>query len=381
MKRFGIIFPILLILLTGCADSAQPYNIHLNCTADPAYSMEIVWQADTDYTKQSLYISPADDLDNEREILALGTKEDGVSFFNAKIDGLQPDTQYNYRIGEFQGGFKTAAEQGGFTFLFLGDPQPDTSLDLSIEEQYTVWGNLLEQSAQIADFVLLSGDLVNDSSELNEWNLFFEAGKNVFSVKPFAAAMGNHDKSGYYRLMMSYPSYPNAPERMEDEYYSFDYQNTHFCIINSNNIIDESAIKWLAADLDNDADFNIVMMHHSPYSASNSVRDEERAKNLRDRFENIFLQNEVDIVLVGHEHLYMRSKPMANEKNNEENGIIYLMGVSGAKSYSSGENDYSDCLILGEQVYSHFTVDESNIFVQTFSISGEVLDSFSITAE
>lgn len=381
MKKLCFIISILLLLLTGCAEtSAQPYNIHLNCTADMARSISIVWQADT-AAKQSILISTSDNSSEERIITAEKKTEDEFSVFSANISDLEPDTEYVYRIGTCEGSFRTAAEEGGFSFLFLGDPQPDTSLEASVEEQYRAWGQALEQSVGDTDFILLSGDLVNDAYEMNEWNLFFDAGKNIFNHKPFASAMGNHDKSSYYKLLMTYPSFPNAPKNMEDEYYSFDYQNVHFAVVNSNNIIDDEAYAWLEDDLSaSAADFTIVMMHHSPYSATSFLRDESRAVKLRERFETMFLENSVDIVLVGHEHRYMRTKPLANEKI-DENGIVYLMGVSGAKSYDGGANEYSDCFIINEQVYTVFNINSKELSMKTYTNAGEEMDSFTLFAD
>lgn len=268
---------------------------------------------------------------------------------------------------------KEAAQPGSFSFIYMGDSQSDPETG-----DYEAWGQLLQQAADDEtrpSFVMIGGDLVNDGNDQEEWDAFFNAGKPVFDKISLYPAMGNHDNSELYKTIFDLPQ--NGPEGKEEAFYSFDYGNAHFTVLDSNDMgsADPEDIEWLERDLsDTEKKYKIVMFHHPAYPAVDIPKDMSRAETIREHFVPVMEDAGVDLVLCGHQHVYMRTFPLKNGKRNGE-GIVYLMGTSGGKQYNPGSYEYSACSIGNQPVYSIITVNDSGIYIKTKDAEGYVLDS------
>ena len=118
----------------------------------------------------------------------------------------------------------------GFSFIFMGDSQADPETG-----DYTAWGRLLEQAVLDETqpvFVMISGDLVNDGDDQEEWDAFFAAGGEILERLKLYPAMGNHDNTELFKTTFDLPE--NGPEGKEKAFYSFDYGDAHFTVMDSN---------------------------------------------------------------------------------------------------------------------------------------------------
>lgn len=261
----------------------------------------------------------------------------------------------------------------GFSFIFMGDSQADPETG-----DYTAWGRLLEQAVLDETqpvFVMISGDLVNDGDDQEEWDAFFAAGGEILERLKLYPAMGNHDNTELFKTTFDLPE--NGPEGKEKAFYSFDYGDAHFTVMDSNimGAANQEDMQWLKKDLsETDKKYKIVMFHHPAYVAVDIPKDGMRAETIKEAFIPVMEEAGVDLVLSGHQHVYMRTHPLKNGKL-DENGIVYLIGTSGGKQYVPGIYDYIACSIGNQPVYSIITVNEQGIFVETKNSSGETLDS------
>ncbi len=80
-----------------------------------------------------------------------------------------------------------------------------------------------------------------------------------------------------------------------------------------------------------DKTYKIVMFHHPAYPAIEIPKDSQRAEVIRKNFVPVMERGGVDLVLGGHQHVYMRTHPLRDGQRSE-NGIVYLMGYSGGNS-------------------------------------------------
>ena len=131
----------------------------------------------------------------------------------------------------------------GFSFIFMGDSQADPETG-----DYTAWGKLLKQAAQDESkpaFIMISGDLVNDGNDQEEWDAFFAAGGEVLERLKLYPAMGNHDNTELFKANFDLPN--NGPEGKEGAFYSFDYGDAHFTVMDSNvmGAANPEDIEWL----------------------------------------------------------------------------------------------------------------------------------------
>ncbi len=97
-----------------------------------------------------------------------------------------------------------------------------------------------------------------------------------------------------------------------DPYYSFDYGNMHFIVLDSyetDRSPDGAMMTWLEADLQaNDKEWVIAFWHHPPYSRGSRDSDvQERSIEMRQNAVPLLERYGVDLVLAGHSHSYERS--------------------------------------------------------------------------
>ena len=129
-------------------------------------------------------------------------------------------------------------------------------------------------------------------------------------VKSAGSAMkvvvGNHDTEG--SVLPSLMSKFN----LDKQYYSFDYQNTHFLGLSSelDSGEDKGQFEFAKTDLakatsNPKTDWIIVYFHRPFYSGSGSDNT-----GMRDMYHPLFQKYNVDLVLSGHAHNYERSYPM-----------------------------------------------------------------------
>lgn len=317
---------------------------------------------------------------------------DGFRHCEAELDGLQPGATYVYRVGGDDGwsepaAFATAADTDDFSFMYMGD----------IQRGYGAWGQLLQQAYAgypEAMFTIQSGDLI-DSAESDvqwlEWQELFTAADGVFDRKPFMPALGNHEYANPALYFKTFALPQNGPDGLKESFYSFDYGNAHFVVLDSNRMGSDGAdyeagISWLASDLQSsNKKWKFVVLHHPPYIVNaGGSNDATIAGVLRQYWVPVMEQNGVDMVLMGHEQMYMRTYPLYEEQIREKptEGITYLMGNAGEKYYTNPEqHDYVAKVIPGVPScfnYTIFHLDGDVLTMTTRNAGGAVLDEYKI---
>ena len=116
---------------------------------------------------------------------------------------------------------------------------------------------------------------------------------------------------------------PNVPQQDTESgvYYSFDYNNVHVSVLNTEALNDDNAltdeqIAWLKKDVKKsvDADWHFVMFHKALYSHGSHYKDKDVIA-MREQLGTLMPQLGIDVVLTGHDHVYLRTASLAgNEK-------------------------------------------------------------------
>lgn len=262
---------------------------------------------------------------------------------------------------------------GGFSFIYMSDSQADPETG-----DYTAWGEMFETAARNESqpaFIMIGGDLVNDGSDQQEWDAFFAAGGDTLKKMKLYPAIGNHDRNSLFKTILELPE--NGPEGKKENFYSFDHGDAHFTVLDSNlmGTADPEDLDWLKNDLGTThKPYKIVMFHFPAYPAIDIPKDMARAEIIRQHYVPVLEQAGVDLVLSGHQHVYMRTFPLLKGERNED-GIIYLMGNAGGKKYTSGSFDYMAKSIDGKPVYSIISVNKNGITIDTYDSTGKILDS------
>ncbi len=337
------------------------------------------------------------------------------------LSDLEPDTKYSYRIGDAEKGWwsdagviDTADNSDSFSFFHMTDPQSTT------EKQYNeVFAPAVEFAFQNhdADFILNTGDLVDDGRSFMQWKRMFNSVSDTLMDTVMMASTGNHEEKGDYALE-NYFINPNVPEQdtLTGVYYSFDYNNAHFAILNSNNLGEDEGlsaeqIEWLKADMNgSDADWKFVALHKAPYS-NGSHFDDDDVIAIRAQLQGLMPELGIDVVFQGHDHVYMRTDVLNNNvivdtetkeitykgldytAKVQPDGTIYsINGTIGVKHYEpKAESETSKLMPNGETVaylevpsYSYIQVDGDTLYFDSYAIDGdkeERIDQFAIVKD
>lgn len=253
-----------------------------------------------------------------------------------EITGLDPNVAYSYQAGDASRGWWSPqgvmkvplAGNQDTTFLSFTDQQSGTP------NQYErAWGTLSKKAIEMypdALFALSAGDQVDYRKNLHQWTWFFDSAQSALRQLPLMPAAGNHE-DGDAAMQQYFPFGSLAGNDESGIYYSFDVQNLHIAVLNTNNLEDDALAaaqtEWLKKDLAaSEADWNIVMMHKSLYSNGSHISDSDVAA-MRAQLPQIFEEYGVDVVISGHDHTYLRT---------EAKGTQYVMaGTSGVKLYNT----------------------------------------------
>lgn len=322
--------PILLLLCFCSATQAQtpaltrgPYLQVVTPTG-----ITVRWRTDTPSASRVWFGTAANALNQSV------TEPASVTEHSVSLTGLSPATRYYYAIGQgetrlagdAEHSFKTALPAGDtrpFRIWSLGDFGNGTPNQFSVYEQYKK-----ATASRPADlWVWLGDNAYCCGTEVEYQKYVFDVyGPHLRSL-PSYAVPGNHDYADQnqkfdspYFSMLSFPERGQAGGVPSGSklYYSYDYGNVHFVMLDSFGLEDgkwilydptSPQVRWLERDLTaNRQPWTVVVFHHPPYTKSARDSDAEEALRLiRGNLTPILERYNVDLVMSGHSHTYERS--------------------------------------------------------------------------
>lgn len=332
-----------------------------------------------------------------------------------ELQNLTPGTKYCYRVGDAEKGWwsetgviETASgKDDAFTFFYVTDPQSQR------EDQYATFGSVIETAATCPDgrFIVSAGDQVDMGVHMKHWHYLLNSTDELLSL-PFMPTTGNHEDEGY--AITNNFTLPNVPEQDLEigVFYSYDYNDAHFTVINANDDEDDklsdAQIEWLKDDISSsDAQWKIVVIHKAIYS-NGSHYDDGEVEGMRSQLSALLPSLGVDLVLQGHDHVYLRTDVINSnavvptrtetvtydgldyEMKINPNGTVYsICGTSGVKIYKTKDVEATDELfpraeaIIDSEypMFSSITVDGDRLYYNAYQvIDGEAVrvDSFAI---
>ena len=342
---------------------------------------------------------------------------DGYYANKATMSDLEENTAYVYRVGN-NGHWSetyttTTKSKGEFSFLFAGDPQLGSSGDLASDKDgWKKTLDLVNTNPLFKDvhFIQNAGDHVEAGKNESQYDAYLSnyQGSVVYST-PFANAVGNHDYAGTaYNDHFNLPNVSNLGSsgqgNAQGDYY-YIYNNALMLVLNSNNrstAEHEEFIKnTLAKTKDNqDIKWKIVVFHHSIYSSASHASDNDILAR-RDTLAPMFSQNGIDLVLMGHDHVYTRSMLMdgttaLKDESFDQNGnpihevtdpkgLTYITAnsASGSKYYEFTSNLSGDYIAVKNQEHTpnitKLDVKDNQLKIVTYRTSDlSVVDDFTI---
>lgn len=388
--------PTMTLKVQNLAGTPVPHNISITMGANPTESRNFSWHTHPDIKSSVVEIVKQSELIedfNQSNILTFNGESFIYNTSNAgtlrvhqvSVEGLEPDTVYSYRVGDGNGNystentFKTSPESGDVTkFIFIGDSQA------ADKPGYELWGNTLQKALEFipdADFVAHAGDMVDKGYEEKEWNWWFEAAQENLLKTTIVPIIGNHEVMGLYGnsdYLAHFNNPKNGLKGLEGSSFSFDVKDAHFVVLNSEMKYEEQK-DWLRADLKKtDKKWKVVFFHRGPYG---SIYD---TPEVRKNWTPIFDEYGVDLVMNGHEHVYLRTFPMKGDKQVAEGeGTVYVVGgASASKFYPLTEKPFQEVTFdETKQIYTAVEINGDQMTVIARTVDGQEIDRFQLAAK
>lgn len=255
-----------------------------------------------------------------------------LAFHAFRLTGLEPGRRYPYTVraggAVRQGAFTTAPKPGDaaeLRFLIYGDNRSDDAAHAAVVRAMV---------PKKTDFLLHTGDFVEDGSDPSQWQTFFDTEAPLLADRAFFSCVGNHeltDRSGALYLRYFGPFLeidPDAGVKKPRLYGTFRWGSARFFMLNAMDDWAKSDEKaWLKGELEKAAKeeglvWRFAVMHHSPWSSgphgrNSRMHDAGVVQMLRDA--------KIDLFVGGHDHIY--------ERGDADGARYVVTGGGGAPTY------------------------------------------------
>ena len=312
------------------------------------------------------------------------------------ITNLKPGTTYYYRVGDKKQGvfskygkFRTDNQNSTFSFITIADVQASNEKNFALAYKTAA---AAREVLPDAEFFINLGDYVNGNNN-EEWDMYFSAFSKINRALTHVPVAGNHDGvmdgevTGDLRAL-AFKNYFCLEEGNKSTlggvYYSFDYGNAHFAVLNTNDMypMSQAQRNWLKNDMSNsDAQWKIILAHRSLYSAGKNI-DKPDTIIMRQVLIPLIDELGIDMVYAGHDHMYLRTAPVCNDEKTQTKyvtevfngqktkfalnpkGTVYaLPSTAGTKRYTVNENAIEPILSVADKAFS--TRDKGGCFCTT----------------
>lgn len=408
------------------AGAPAPERVILNPTQDPSTSQTVTWRTagvagETPATAELRLPDGQVRTVEARTTKQMTVDDANVVTFSATFTELQPSTGYAYRVvsdgvaGDWNAFTTASASDEPFTFTWYADGQND------LTEKWTPIVGLANRAFPNSELTLQTGDLINHSVE-SEWEEWFAITDGQRQTENWLPAIGNHEYSrdadadfwdASFTVADNGPTAdPDAPgsvkpyqelaaAHLANQVYFVDYQGVRFFTLNSNlrsqgsleaelgtdlpdlpgsefrEIYLEVQTRWLRENLESSpANWNVVQFHHPTFSVSSGRNNPE----WRAAFLPIFQEQDVDLVLSGHDHTYGRGFLDADATGTDgvTSGPVFAVSNSGPKYYSLAPDETNVWLANGATQVRKF---EQTSFVQGIRVTPDTLEYEAIVAQ
>lgn len=372
-------------MLVGASFAQSPVSAQ---SAAPISKVTVTFTGDTTTSKGFTWYTGASSTGSDLEVVektgtspdfkaakkytgfhAVSTHSPAEHVHKAEATGLKPHTTYYFRVGDAKlniwsetGTFRTAAKDGAFTFVDIADTQGKTEDEALLSGETT---EIALKTVKDAAFIMHNGDIVDKGSDEQQWDWLLKHSQKSLLHTTIAPAAGNHEAHKNSFIEHFHLRVPVGSNTTTGAYYSFDYANAHFIVLNTNEDSEEyrnftpAQINWMKKDVEAarkaGAEWIIVNMHKGPYTTSNHATDKDiMGKNgVRNKVAPLMSELGIDLVLQGHDHIYARTKPIQSsgtakegtkitetykgqsiEYNVNPDGTIFMIpATAGAKAY------------------------------------------------
>ncbi len=335
------------------AATHMPRGLHVSFTGDIYTTRTVTWF--TDGLEAPASIIEYDNIERgmtEAQIqnLPMSMRMEGGSEATPGVDAFthratardfDPAKPLRYRVGSEQ----------GWSAVQVLKPTPADSWKFVHFGDHGVNPRARQLAAELLkheyDLLLLAGDLSYANGDQPVWDQWFDEVEPVLSTVPLMASPGNHeeedDGGNTYKNRFSHP--PALLDGVTggnpgSSFYSFDYNRIHFLVTTAGALVNDGTLpeELLTIELDlataairraaGEIDFIAVVQHFTIWTDQLDRSPANPALVVLE--ENIMVRYGVDLLLVGHDHVYQRSAKMAFGLPNPLGYQQILVGTGGS---------------------------------------------------
>lgn len=386
-------------------DAVDASNIRQVITADSTTSRTFMWQSDYAEENPVVEYRQAGDDDSLMQLPASSDafSDDGVTTYihTAAVSDLKPGTAYEYRVGagDKRSSWQSFHTAQGHDFKALIFPDSQSS-------DYSVWAATAQpawQRNQDAQFFINMGDLVDNGQDHYQWNAWFDVVGDMIARIPVVPLLGNHetyDKDWKVRMPEAYLHLFALPridrEKYQNQFYSFDYGDVHFVVLNTQSqeladfepSLDEDEVAWFKEDMAKTTKkWKIVLMHKDPlqYGFANRPQPREEGFSPEGRlWMPLFDQYGVDAVLSAHLHTYRDRGHIRNFQRDESGPLYLITGVAGNVQYPGlwKQHSLDEYVAPQPETDNYMTLEATDdiLTFRSFLPDGQLLEEKSISS-
>lgn len=384
------------------ADPASLSGLVLNVGADQT-KRNVAWYSTSGLAEKVQVAKKSDSVDGDFPAAKATSfdAESGVAtkpgnrYQHATIADLVASTAYLYRVGSDEGGwsgareFATRAFSGAYNFLFIGDAQIGASGNVANDKQgWTDTLNTAEREFPQSEFIFSAGDQVDTASNETQYDAFLSPSQ--LTRLPLATLDGNHDVGSkayeqHYFMPNWDPSAGAASSKTSSGGdYWFVYNDVLYMSLDSNSrdyTSHNAFLTKVVAEQGARAKWKVVAFHHSVYSVASHANDSDIVDR-RAKMPSVLSDLDVDLVLMGHDHVYTRSFLMNHgqvvpESTNgavqkpKDGDVLYVTAnsSSGSKYYDIKNQKYDFAAVTNQEKvrnFSNVTVTDDKLTVATY---------------
>ena len=329
---------------------------------DPHQRVYVSWETEEDTIGVIYYGTDYNNL--SLEITEVSAKR----IHHVILEKLTANTKYYYEInigGEIfgEGEFKTAPLSiVPFKWVMISDTQRMLGSGHH-------WRTAKALKGKNYSFIANIGDLVESGNWKEEFHSFFHIASSYLKKIPIVPVIGNHDSYGTSLFQDYFINGMNNPHDLF--YYSFNWSSVHFQICHfpyGTESEIELQVDWIRNDLENSLilPFRIVMFH-VPIIGGGFYGYNE---NLDTHILPILKEYNVTAVIHGHEHHY--------ERGLMGDTMYMILGGGGGTldpGLRPGEN--TECFAVTPS-YTEVYADSSTLNLKTFTLTGELIDDYTL---
>lgn len=380
-------------------DTVDASNIRQVITADSTTSRTFMWQSDYAEENPVVEYRQAGDDDSLMQLPASSDafSDDGVTTYihTAAVTDLKPGTAYEYRVGagDKRSSWQSFHTAQGHDFKALIFPDSQSS-------DYSVWAATAQpawQRNQDAQFFINMGDLVDNGQDHYQWNAWFDVVGDMIARIPVVPLLGNHETYDMPEAYLHLFALPRIDrEKYQNQFYSFDYGDVHFVVLNTQSqelsdfepSLDEDEVAWFKEDMAKTTKkWKVVLMHKDPLQYGFANRPEPREEGFSPEgrlWMPLFDQYGVDAVLSAHLHTYRDRGHIRNFQRDESGPLYLITGVAGNVQYPGlwKQHSLDEYVAPQPETDNYMTLEatDDSLTFRSFLPDGQLLEEKSISS-